>query len=63
MYMNVASAKCKYPIYQSHIFFSTMITFIVILDYCSNFTQIASANYLNPFQIKCGLISISLLKQ
>ena len=26
---------------------STMITFILILDYCSHFTQIASAYYIN----------------
>ena len=33
-----------------------MITFILILDFCSHFTQIASAYDLNAFQIKFGLL-------
>ena len=47
--MNVASAKCKYLIYNLISLFSTMMTFILI--YCPHSTQIASAYVLNAFKI------------
>ena len=43
MYMHVVSAEYKYPIYHFYIIIKYHDTLILILDYCSHFTQIASA--------------------